>query len=126
VPTAVPISTASSGNAGSWNAWKRTSVMSVATDPGFPDPRVTAEPEVKATPKHTPTPKPSPTPTAARENGNYTSPPLPIPLVSHTPEGPESEASRGPNPPPISRATASGQPGRIPTLPPVVGPSLSP
>jgi hypothetical protein len=63
---------------------------------------VTPEPEVKATPKRTPTPKPTPSPTPSpAPNSGYTSPPLPIPLVSHTPESPgEVEPSRGPGPPP--------------------------
>lgn len=70
--------------------WKHTQVMSVATDPGFPDPRITPPPpppprtpEPYTAPplvvRHTPRPEPAP----SREP--YTSPPLPIPLVSHTP-----------------------------------------
>ncbi|MBD5634635.1 MAG: hypothetical protein IAI49_09170, partial [Candidatus Eremiobacteraeota bacterium] len=72
--------------------WKRREVISVATDPGFPDPRVTPEPSPPPTPR--PTPKPSPTPTeepvpAPDDPGDggdrYTSPPLPIPLVTRAP-----------------------------------------
>jgi len=108
VPTPVAVPTASPGGSANWSAWKRTSVMAVATDPGFPDPRVTAEPEVKPTPKRTPTPKPPATATPLRQpNSEYTSPPLPVPLVSHTPESP-------------------GESGRSPTLPPVPVPSLNP
>lgn len=60
--------------------WKRLQVVSVATDPAFPDPRVTPSP--------TPSPKPTPSPTAsptAAPRGGYSSPPLPVPLVSHDP-----------------------------------------
>lgn len=108
VPTPVAIATASPGGSANWSAWKRTSVMAVATDPGFPDPRVTAEPEVKATPKPTPAPKPTANSTPSRQpNSGYTSPPLPLPIVSHTPESP-------------------GESGHSSTLPPVPVPSLNP
>lgn len=74
--------------------WKREQVVSVATDPAFPDPR--------ATPKPTPTPRPTanptiPPPTAPPTAGSllakplYTSPPLPIPIASHAPEDIETE-----------------------------------
>ncbi len=65
--------------------WKRREVISVATDPAFPDPRVTPEPS----------PPPTPSPTRAdsdaapadedqdRSPALYTSPPLPMPLASH-------------------------------------------
>jgi hypothetical protein len=59
--------------------WKRLQVVSVATDPAFPDPRVTPTPT--PTPRPTPTRKPTPEPTVY----TYTSPPLPVPLVSHDP-----------------------------------------
>jgi hypothetical protein len=41
--------------------WKRTEVMSAATDPAFPDPRVppVPPPTLPPPPKHTPTPLPS-------------------------------------------------------------------
>ena len=51
--------------------WKRLQVVAVATDPGFPDPRVTR-----------PSPSPSATP---KRRSVYTPPPLPLPLVSHLP-----------------------------------------
>lgn len=57
--------------------WKRLQVVSVATDPAFPDPRVTPPPT--PSPRPTPSPKPSPTVNPAEV---YTSPPLPLPLVS--------------------------------------------
>jgi hypothetical protein len=136
IPTPVPIPTPSAGDHESWATSKRTSVMAVATDPAFPDPRVTPEPEVKATARPTPTPKATQTPAkpAEAKRGGYTSPPLPLPLVSHTPEGPgaDSEPTRLPGPQPIVRLppAASRPPSRIPvrfpTLPPVAVPSLSP
>jgi hypothetical protein len=73
--------------------WKRQQVVSVATDPAFPDPRVT-----RPTPRPTraPTPKPTVTPTPlplqnGTTNSIYTSPPLPMPLVSHDPNEIETE-----------------------------------
>jgi len=63
--------------------WKRTQVMAVATDPGFPDPRVTPPPPPPPPPRKA-TPSPSPSPTSSPQ-GRYTSPPLPIPIVSHSP-----------------------------------------
>ena len=75
--------------------WKRLQVVSVATDPAFPDPRVTPpptpSPRPTPVPTHSPTPKPVRTP---EPDQLYTSPPLPVPLVSSLPEG-------GPTPTPI-------------------------
>ncbi|BDE05381.1 hypothetical protein WPS_06570 [Vulcanimicrobium alpinum] len=76
--------------------WKRLQVVAVATDPAFPDPRVTPPPTPTPAPvriRHPVrlTPRPFPTITSI-----YTSPPLPIPLVSHDPnetEPPIPEAS---------------------------------
>jgi hypothetical protein len=65
--------------------WKRLQVVSVATDPAFPDPRVTPPPTPTprpTPPPPTPTPVPSPTATATAA---YTSPPLPLPIASHDP-----------------------------------------
>ncbi|HEX3549481.1 MAG TPA: hypothetical protein VHT53_03860 [Candidatus Elarobacter sp.] len=70
--------------------WKRLQVVSVATDPGFPDPRVTRPPTpvpVPVTPRPTPTARPTLTPPP----GIYTSPPLPVPLVSHEPGATDTE-----------------------------------
>jgi hypothetical protein len=107
VPTPVPIPTASPGDQGNWAGWKHISVMAVATDPAFPDPRIAPEPEVRSSPKPPPRPKPTASPTPFHQP--YTSPPLPLPLVSHTPEGPGGESEptrppgRGPTPPiPVS------------------------
>ncbi|MDQ2858886.1 MAG: hypothetical protein M3R53_09600, partial [Candidatus Eremiobacteraeota bacterium] len=73
--------------------WKRRQVLSVATDPAFPDPRITPEPPPEATarprrsivaaPKASPSPTPSPTPSAPPRDSTYTSPPLLIPMKSH-------------------------------------------
>ncbi len=96
--------------------WKREQVVSVATDPDFPDPR--------ATPKPTPTPRPTPVPTIAPPTATptpepavdqaplYTSPPLPIPIASHAPEETETE-------PP----DANGYPQGIPPVTPEPKPS---
>lgn len=83
--TPVPGDTSGPDEAISRN-WKRLQVVSVATDPAFPDPRVTPPPP----PPPTPSPKPAktpPPPTAAPTL--YTSPPLALPLASHEPESPE-------------------------------------
>lgn len=70
--------------------WKRLQVVAVATDPAFPDPRVTRPPTPKPTP--TPTPRATSTPFAATVPPPvYTSPPLPIPLASHDPNEVETE-----------------------------------
>ena len=61
--------------------WKRLQVVSVATDPAFPDPRVTPPP----TPIPRPAPTPKPTAAPATMSSDYTSPPLPVPIVSHDP-----------------------------------------
>ena len=94
VPTPVPIPTSKPDQAGSGSLWKRIQIMAVATDPAFPDPRVTPEPEVRPTAKPTPKRTPTPAPTRNPES-TYTSPPMPFPLVSHTPEGqqPDPEAT---------------------------------
>jgi hypothetical protein len=59
VQTAAPVPTASADQSGPIRDWRKLQVVTVATDPGFPDPRVTPTP----TPKPKPTPTPSPTPT---------------------------------------------------------------
>jgi hypothetical protein len=83
--------------------WKKTEVISVATDPAFPDPRLTPIPMV--------TPKPAPHLTAApgaSAGGSlvaspgparYTSPPLPLPIATHAPGETDTE------PPPDSAPT---------------------
>jgi hypothetical protein len=78
--------------------WKRLQVVSVATDPAFPDPRVTPTPP--------PTPRPTPKPTASARPTErptplpaYTSPPLPVPIASHSPEAEEATTAPVPQPP---------------------------
>ena len=92
-PTAVPITTASPGDFGGSGllTLRRRHVTSVATDPAFPDPRMTPEPTIAPTlrpvPKATPTPTlppPPPEPTDV-DQAPYTSPPLAFPLVKHSP-----------------------------------------
>jgi hypothetical protein len=101
-PTPVPIPTPTGGDSANSSAWKHLTILSVATDPAFPDPRITPEQEPTPRPRRTATPRPSPTPSPP-SGAPYTSPPLPIPLSS---DGETAEPR--------------------PTLPPVVGPSLSP
>lgn len=88
--TAVPVPQES--DPGPLRNWRRDQVISVATDPGFPDPRVTRPPTPTPAPapKPTDTPRPAATATAAPE---YTSPPLPMPIVSHSPGEPDPDAS---------------------------------
>lgn len=76
-PLATPVAGASAADAAISKNWKRQQVVSVPTDPAFPDPRVTRPP--------TPTPKPTPLPTLAPLRP-YTSPPMPMPLISHEPD----------------------------------------
>jgi type IV secretory pathway VirB10-like protein len=119
--------------------WKHRQVISVATDPAFPDPRVTPEPTPPPTPVPTRRPTPQPTPQndtpAPDDTGvdqpqstTYTSPPLPMPLVSHAPD--ETAPDEGGSPPasasPPGRNQGAGPrptfTGRgYPTLPPYSG-----
>ena len=91
--TPVPDAADASGH-GELKNWKRLQVVSVATDPAFPDPRVTRPPTppppVYTPPPYTPPPVPKRTP-APPPQGVYTSPPLPIPIVSHAPGEIETE-----------------------------------
>jgi hypothetical protein len=103
--TPMPLPSPTSADAASEVGWKRTQVLSVATDPAFPDPRVTPEPPVVATPRPTPTAKPTPSP-SPRSAAPYTSPPLPIPLASHDPDEtspPDAEPSASASPQPSAR-----------------------
>lgn len=86
VITPVPEDTGGTDEAISRN-WKRLQVVSVATDPAFPDPRVTPRPtpSPRPTPTSTPTPAPSTNPAVL-----YTSPPLSAPPAPATPESPQS------------------------------------
>ena len=80
---ATPVADPSAGDPLVSKNWKRLQVVSVATDPAFPDPRVTRPPT--PTPTRPPAPKPTPTPPPTPPPGVYTSPPLLIPLVSPDP-----------------------------------------
>lgn len=137
---ATPIATPSPGSSDSPQTralWKRRQVLSVATDPAFPDPRITPEPEPVETarPPHrmnTPDPKHSKSKAESTKasddpasentpNTTYTSPPLPLPIVSHAAEetiAPDATQSLAPQKPPAPRS--------FPTLPPVSQPSFSP
>jgi hypothetical protein len=78
--TPVPEEAATGADEAVLKNWKRLQVVSVATDPAFPDPRVTPPP--------TPSPRPSPSPKATpspRPADLYTSPPLAVPIASHDP-----------------------------------------
>lgn len=91
--------------------WKRTEVMTAATDPGFPDPRVppVPPPTLPPPPKHTPTPQPTaaaPTPT----------PNLNVPIWRR--------AAPLPTATPANEGTANPSAG--PTVTPVPGPSIPP
>src|SRR5579862_8721622 len=64
-PTPVPQLTGATDENGAPDEWRHTSVLSVATDPGFPDPRVTPEPAAPETAR----PRPVATrPPPVREN----------------------------------------------------------
>ena len=103
-PTADP-----ADNASAQLSWKRRQVLSVATDPGFPDPRITPEPVFapppRPRPKATPTPTPEPSELFDETSEPYTSPPLPIPIVSHDPN--EQSDPYG-EPIPTTSPTATG------------------
>ena len=108
--TPVPSPSSSADDERTTPLWKRHQVISVATDPAFPDPRIT--------------PEPTPPPT---DEPRYTSPPLPIPLVSAAPdESPPADepASPAPSPTPTARGakprpefTGRGYPSFPPSTP---------
>jgi hypothetical protein len=92
--TPVPDETPGSDEAISRN-WKRLQVVSVATDPAFPDPRVTPPP--------TPTPRPTPSPKPVRTSNPaelYTAPPLEQSAPTEAPELPSYAQPVVPTPPP--------------------------
>ncbi len=90
-PTTTPVPGASSDPLFEKN-WKHEQVVSVATDPAFPDPRVTPKPTPKPSPSPSPTPVPATapgtagTPAPGESGAGYTSPPLPLPIASHAPD----------------------------------------
>jgi hypothetical protein len=69
--------------------WKSEQVVSVATDPAFPDPRATPPPTPTPEPTVRPTPPPPTAPPSvddfAPPTPRYTSPPLLLPIKSHPP-----------------------------------------
>ena len=100
-----PVPEADPSDRGELKNWKRLQVVSVATDPAFPDPRVTRPPAppppVYTPPPHRATPIPVPTVNVVPRGGIYTSPPLPIPLVSHEPTEVSTEPP-APTQPPVT------------------------
>ena len=78
--------------------WKRLQVVSVATDPAFPDPRVTPTPVPRPTER--PTPRPTATPSPRPPSSDYTSPPLLLPLATHAPGETQPEVTGAPEPTP--------------------------
>jgi hypothetical protein len=74
--------------------WKHEQVVSVATDPAFPDPRATPKPTPRPSPTAVPTvPPPTlpPSDSLSPAKPEYTSPPLPLPIASHAPEELDTE-----------------------------------
>jgi hypothetical protein len=127
--TPVPIATPSAASDEQGDVLNRPhQILSVATDPAFPDPRITPEPPPPATPKPSPKPSPSPTfddnaePSPDDSDAPYTSPPLPVPLVSHDPdESPAPDDSASPR---AGDSPAPRPPSRVyPSLPPSNGPT---
>ncbi len=115
--TPVPDDT-STGDPSLSKDWKRLQVVSVATDPAFPDPRATPKPTPRPVPTAIPTvppPAQPPVEDLAPVKPIYTSPPLPLPIASHAPEDLETE-------PP----DANGYPQGIPPVTPEPSPQRMP
>ncbi len=87
-------------NPGPLRNWKRDQVVSVATDPAFPDPRVTKPPTPSPRPSPTPKPSPTPLPPTTVPSSVYTSPPLPLPIVTHGPDETSTVPPEGATAPP--------------------------
>ncbi|MGD1065783.1 MAG: hypothetical protein ABR975_03115 [Vulcanimicrobiaceae bacterium] len=92
-----PVPEPSPTDEGDLHDWKRLQVVSVATDPAFPDPRVTKPPTPTPKPTARPTPSNAPRPTAPA-TASYTSPPLPVPIASHSPDEGDTSATEPPVP----------------------------
>ena len=114
--TAVPLAIASGEGDAALPVLRRRHVISVATDPAFPDPRVTPQPTPTpepATPRPQPTDEPLPTDepsTVATDptedvKAPYTSPPLAFPLVTHPPGATSGPNGETPSPAPNASAT---------------------
>jgi hypothetical protein len=104
LPTPVPEASADPGVS---RNWKRLQVVSVATDPAFPDPRVTRPP--------TPSPRPTRTPPPPTLPPPPTAPPPPVPTDIEPPSTAPPRAG-----PPRAAATPRAGP-TVPSyaLPPV-------
>ncbi len=92
-PILTPVPQASD-DTGEARNWKREQVVSVATDPAFPDPRATPKPTPRPVPTANPTvapPTAEPVRATAVPGPAYTSPPLPLPIASHAPEEIDTE-----------------------------------
>jgi len=118
VPSAAPTPSLDPSQSGAAQLqWKRHHIVSVATDPGFPDPRVPPPPppapQPAPTPKRTPRPSPSP-PSEDSTASHYTSPPLPLPIVSHDPNE-QSDPYGEPLPTTSPAGAASEAPHAAPT-----------
>ncbi len=109
-PTPFPIALPSAEDVGGPNTLtlRRRHVTIIATDPAFPDPRITPEPSPPPTPRPTPQatstpPPPTPAPgLTGPTNPPYTSPPLAYPLVKHSPgetSPPDDFPTEPPGPP---------------------------
>jgi hypothetical protein len=105
-----PVPEADTSDRGELQNWKRLQVISVATDPAFPDPRVTRPPPP---PQAAATRRPTAIPEITAPPHIYTSPPLPLPLVSHEPADTDTEP---PTLSPEERSNVAPPPG--PTRPP--------
>jgi hypothetical protein len=118
VPTPFPIVKNEPRDNSDAPAWKEEQVMSVATDPGFPDPRVTPEPEPLPTVRPAPTAAPSPSPTPRPGPTHpYTSPPLLIPLASPSGSGDGQAQETGPDGSATPRAAGRAPPASTPGYP---------
>jgi hypothetical protein len=139
--TPIPAVTTSAQTGDAQPLWKRRRVISVATDPAFPDPRVTPEPTIAPTPRPTPRPTPSPAPTPSPSQAT----PGVGPSEGGSPSAgtdvlntPDTSTLTGPTPRPTGSPAGRPQPssGRAtptakatphvrdyPTLPPVTYPS---
>ena len=69
--TTTPVPLATQGpDSGPIRDWRKLQVVTVATDPGFPDPRVTPTPKPTPKPTRTPTPEPTPPPVVITPEGS--------------------------------------------------------
>jgi len=142
VSTPIPLaSTPPPDSAANRALWKRRQVLSVATDPAFPDPRITPEPEVTATPRprrveSDPAVRRTPRAAAKRTDApaveatpdtTYTAPPVPLVSPTRAEETIAPDATQSLAPRPVApRPSAPAANRNFPTLPPVTQPSSNP